>query len=187
MAESAATIRRAHGPDAGAIAAVYRPYVLDSAISFELDPPGAQDIRQRMLAIPVLPWLVAVRGDDVVGYAYASRHRERLAYRWSVDVTVYLGSAERGRGTGRALYERLLAEVTELGYVAAFAGITLPNEASVALHEAMGFLPVGVFARAGFKQGRWLDVGWWQKALREPPTTPVEPLPWDQPGSQTST
>ena len=171
------------------IAAVYRPYVLDSAISFELDPPGADVIHQRMLAAPRLPWFVAVRGDAghgdavhgeaVVGYAYASRHRDRLAYRWSVDVTVYLLLAERGRGTGRALYDRLLTEVTELGYVTAFAGITLPNEASVALHEALGFLPVGVFACAGFKQGRWHDVGWWQRTLRAAPASPNEPLPWE--------
>ena len=178
MPESAAVVREAHGLDAAGVAAVYRPYVLDTAISFEVDPPGADDIGERMLATPGLPWFVAVRGEDVVGYACASRHRDRPAYRWSVDVTVYLSPAERGRGTGRALYDRLLAAVTDLGYVTAFAGITLPNEASVALHEAMGFLPVGVFARAGFKGGRWHDVGWWQRPLREPPVSPPEPLPW---------
>ena len=191
-------IRGARDHDAVGIAAVYRPYVLESAISFELDPPGAEQICQRMLAAPRLPWFVAVRsdavrsdavrgdavrGDVVVGYAYASRHRERPAYRWSVDVTVYLLPAERGRGTGRALYDTLLAAVTELGYVSAFAGITLPNEASVALHEALGFRPVGVFARAGFKQGRWHDVGWWQRTLRAAPAIPREPLPWEQPES----
>ena len=163
---------------------MYRPYVLHSAISFEQDPPEGQDIERRMLAAPRLPWFGAVRDGAVVGYAYAARHRERPAYRWSVDVTVYLGPGERGRGTGRALYETLLAEVTGLGYISAFAGITLPNAASIALHEAMGFVPVGVFACAGFKDGSWHDVGWWQRTLSEPPAIPTEPLPWAQPESK---
>ena len=166
---------------------MYRPCVLDSAISFEQDPPEERDIGQRMLAAPRLPWFVALRDGAVVGYAYAARHRDRPAYRWSVDVTVYLAPGERGRGTGRALYEALLAEVTGLGYVSAFAGITLPNEASIALHEAMGFVPVGVFARTGFKQGRWHDVGWWQRTLNESPVPPTDPLPWVQPESETLT
>ena len=187
MPEPAATIQAAHGRHAAGIAAVYRPYVLDSAISFEQDPPEGPEIGRRMLATPRLPWFVAVRDEAVVGYAYAARHRERPAYRWSVDVSVYLGPNERGRGTGRALYDTLLAEVTDLGYISAFAGITLPNVASIALHEAVGFVPVGVFDRAGFKHGRWHDVGWWQQALGEPPATPTEPLPWAQPESESLT
>ena len=183
MPEPAATIQAAQGRHAAGIAEVYRPYVLEGAVSFEQDPPDEQDIGRRMLAAPRLPWFVAVRGEAVVGYAYAARHRERPAYRWSVDVTVYLAPDERGRGTGRALYETLLAEVQGLGYISAFAGITLPNEASVALHEAMGFVAVGVFARAGFKQGHWHDVGWWQRTLSEPPVPPDEPLPWVQPAT----
>lgn len=175
---SPAQVRAARASDAGAIAAVYRPYVLDSAASFEQDPPDERDVRWRMSASPRLPWLVAERAGAVVGYAYASRHRERPAYRWSVEVSVYLVRAEAGRGTGRALYERLLATVRDLGCVTAFAGITLPNEASVRLHEAVGFVPVGVFRHIGFKHGRWHDVGWWQRTLTEPAVAPPEPTAW---------
>lgn len=171
-------MRHATIGDTADIAAIYRPYVLDSVISFEEVPPRADEIEQRMLAIPRLPWLVATRDQRVVGYSYASRHRERAAYRWSVDVSVYLDSRERGRATGRALYERLLSEVRDLGYVCAYAGIALPNDASVRLHEAMGFTLVGVFRTVGFKQQAWRDVGWWQLMLVEPPLTPSEPRPW---------
>lgn len=157
---------------------MYRPYVTDGAASFEQDPPHEQEIRRRMLAGPRLPWLVAERGGVIVGYAYASRYRERPAYRWSVEVSVYLVSAEAGKGTGRALYERLLTAVRHLGYVEAFAAIALPNDASVGLHEAMGFVPVGVFHGVGFKHGRWHDVGWWQRTLADRPVTPAEPLRW---------
>lgn len=135
-----------------------------------------------MLAVPRLPWLVGIRGGEVAGYAYASRHRARPAYRWSVEVSVYLASTEAGRGTGRTLYDRLLREVRDLGYVSAFAGITLPNDRSVRLHEAAGFVPVGVFRSVGFKHGRWHDVGWWQRPLTGLPATPREPVPWVEPG-----
>lgn len=173
-----ALVRHATIGDAADIAAIYRPYVLDSVISFEEVAPRADEIEQRMLAIPKLPWLVATRDQRVAGYAYASKHRERAAYRWSVDVSVYLDSRERGRGTGRAPYERLLPEVRDLGYVNAYAGIALPNDASVRLHEAIGFTMVGVFRTVGFKRQVWRDVGWWQLTLVEPPLTPSEPRPW---------
>ena len=114
----------------------------------------------------------------MVGYAYGARHRARAAYRWSVDCSVYLTAGERGAGTGRALYRRLLPELATLGYVTAFAGIALPNPASVGLHTSLGFTPVGVYRAAGFKAGRWHDVGWWQLPLREPPAGPIEPRTW---------
>lgn len=171
-------IRVAVSTDAAGIAAVYLPYVLDSAASFEQEPPDEHEIRRRMFASPRLPWLVAERADVIVGYAYASPHRARPAYRWSVEVSVYLASSEAGKGVGRALYDMLLPRVGALGYVSAYAGIALPNEPSVRLHEAMGFIPVGVFRQVGFKQDRWHDVGWWQRTLRVPPAAPHEPLPW---------
>jgi len=173
-----AGIRAADVADAAAIAAVYRPYVTDSVASFETVPPDAAELARRIAAAPRLPWFVAVRDGAVVGYTYAAVHHPRPAYRWSVNCSVYLAADERGTGTGRALYERLLAELHDLGYVTAFAGIALPNPGSVGLHTALGFTPVGVHRAAGFKAGRWRDVGWWQLALREPPAEPGEPATW---------
>jgi len=171
---------RAAGPaDAAGIAAVYAPYVTDSVASFEAVPPDAAEVRQRMLAEPRLPWLVATRGSEVVGYCYASPHRGRAAYRWSVDCSVYLSASEHRRGTGRALYGELFALLRALGHVTVLAGITLPNPASVGLHASLGFTPVGVYRAVGFKDGRWHDVGWWQRALQDPPQVPAEPRRWD--------
>jgi phosphinothricin acetyltransferase len=164
---------------AASIAAVYAPYVEGTVASFEEVPPDEAEMVGRMLDQPRLPWLVATRDDEVVGYAYASRHRARRAYRWSVEVSVYLRASEQGRGTGRALYAELLDVVRSLGYVHAYAGITLPNAASVGLHESMGFTAIGVFRGVGFKHGRWHDVGWWQLPLCDPPpAAPAEPQPW---------
>lgn len=170
-------LRAATVDDAEAIAAVYAPYVRDTSISFELEPPGGDELVRRMLSEPRLPWLVATREGHVTGYAYASRHRSRAAYRWSVEVSVYLIPSEQGRGTARRLYEALLAELAALGYISAYAGITQPNPASTRLHAGLGFTPVGVFREVGFKSG-WHDVGWWQRALRPAPEQPQEPQEW---------
>jgi L-amino acid N-acyltransferase YncA len=111
----------------------------------------------------------------VLGYAYASPHRERAAYRWSVDVAVYIAEQARRRGVGRQLYSTLFAMLVELGYYNAFAGVTLPNPASVGLHESMGFTPVGVYRNVGYKLGAWHDVGWWRRPLQPPAADPAEP------------
>jgi L-amino acid N-acyltransferase YncA len=129
--------------------------------------------------VPRLPWLVAETAEGVTGYAYAAPFRSRAAYRWSVETSVYLGEAARGCGIGRRLYDHLLAELCDLGYVNAYAGIALPNEASVRLHEAVGFTAIGVFPAAGHKHGRWVDVGWWVRALRPPPGAASPPRPWE--------
>lgn len=171
-------LRAATSDDAEAIAEVYAPYVRDTSISFETEPPGADEVRARMLAEPRLPWLVATRAGVVTGYAYASPHRSRAAYRWAVEVSVYLSPAEQGRGTARRLYEALFVELARLGYVSAYAGITQPNPASTGLHAGMGFTPAGVFRDVGFKDG-WHDVAWWQRSLRPPPEQPDDPRPWD--------
>jgi L-amino acid N-acyltransferase YncA len=171
-------VRPATDADAEAIAQIYAPSVSDGYASFELEPPSAAEFTRRMAARPRLPWLVAVEWGHIVGFAYASVHRTRAAYRWSVDCSVYLAADAVGRGVGRALYERLLPEVRALGYVCVFAGIALPNDASVRLHEAMGFAPVGVYRDVGFKDGEWRDVGWWQLRLCEPPACPDEPREW---------
>jgi phosphinothricin acetyltransferase len=172
-------VRAAVPADAASIAAIYAPYVADGFASFEVSPPSAAEVARRMAARPRLPWLLAEELRSPVGFAYASQHRTRAAYRWSVDVTIYLDATARGHGIGRALYEQLLAEVRSLGYVAAFAAITLPNPRSVGLHEAVGFTPVGVYRDVGFKLGAWRDVGWWQLRLCDPPPVPAEPREWD--------
>jgi phosphinothricin acetyltransferase len=157
-------VRHATAADAAACAAIYEPVVRDTAISFEEVPPSVDETARRIGAAIV--WLVAEAPDgEVVGYAYSSAHRERAAYRWAVDVSAYIGPEARGRGVGRQLYTQLLADTAALGYRRAYAGIALPNAASVALHEAMGFRPVGVYERVGWKLGRWHDVGWWQRDL----------------------
>lgn len=179
MAGPDAEIRPATAADAPAIAALYAPYVTDSTASFEQVPPDADEIERRMQSTPRLPWFVAAREGRPVGYCYAARYRARAAYRWAAECSVYLEAAESGRGTARALYGELLAAVTRLGYVQVYAGVTLPNPASVRFHEAAGFTPVGVFRSAGFKHDQWCDVGWWQRSLRDAPAAPPEPQPWD--------
>jgi L-amino acid N-acyltransferase YncA len=174
-------IRPARTADTLAIQAIYAPYVTDSAISFELQPPSVEQIAARMSTAPRLPWLVAAIDGEPAGYAYASRHREREAYRWSVDTSVYLAADARGRGIGRRLYTDLLEAVTKLGYVNAFAGIALPNQASIGLHEALGFQPIGTFPQVGHKLGQWRSVGWWWRQLATPHDEPDEPRPWSPP------
>ena len=161
-------IRTASLADAPAITEIYAPIVAHTTISFELEPPTVDEMGRRISStLETLPWLVAVDDDDRVrGYAYAGRHRERPAYQWAVDVTAYVHKHARGQGVGRALYAELFAVLVDLGYCQAFAGIALPNAASVALHESVGFEAVGVYLRVGFKHGAWRDVGWWQKALQ---------------------
>jgi L-amino acid N-acyltransferase YncA len=174
------TVRAAVPADAPAVAAIYAPVVAETAISFEEQPPTPDEIGRRMLARPRLPWLVADDGGRVAGYAYASAHRARPAYRWSADCSVYLDPAYRGQGLGRRLYQQLITEVRDLGYRTLFAGIALPNPASVGLHEALGFTPAGVFRDVGYKLGAWRDVGWWQRSLDSTGSgaDPAEPRAW---------
>jgi len=154
--------------DAAAIAAIYAPLVRDTIISFELEPPGVDEMRARIeKTLPLLPWLVSTDDTGAVeGYVYASRHRDRAAYQWAVDVSVYIRDDRRGCGLGRTLYGRLFDELAALGYFQACAGIALPNAGSVALHESVGFRPVGVYCGIGHKFGAWHDVGWWQRPLQ---------------------
>lgn len=154
------------GRDAIACAAIYRPHVEGSAVSFEEVAPDAAAMAARIEVIQAThPWLVAEDGGEVRGFAYGCRHRERAAYRWAADVSVYVEEVARGAGVGRALYAELLVRLRAAGLETACAGITLPNEPSVALHESFGFEPVGVYRRIGWKDGAWRDVGWWQLQL----------------------
>ena len=164
------TIRIATPADAEAITAIYAPVVANTSISFELTPPTVDEMCGRIeKTLHDLPWLVSEDAQGAVnGYVYASKHRERPAYQWSVDVTAYVREDARGQGVGKRLYQTLFAELVTLGYFQAFAGIALPNDASVALHASVGFQPIGVYRKVGFKLGAWHDVGWWQKELRSP-------------------
>ncbi len=170
-------IRMASGQDAAQVAAIYAPVVRETAISFEVDPPDEAEMRRRIVhTLEQYPWLVCETDGEVLGYVYASQHRTRAAYQWSVDVTVYVHPAHRRKGLGRALYTSLLGVLPLQGYTNAYAGITLPNPGSVGLHEAMGFEPVGIYRQVGYKLGRWHDVGWWGLALRAHDLAPSAPL-----------
>jgi phosphinothricin acetyltransferase len=183
-------LRLAEARDAAALAAIYAPSVNDSAASFEEVAPDAAEMARRLAAtLAVAPWLVLedpaaadeAQAGKLVGYAYASRHRDRAAYQWSVDVTVYVRADQHRRGVGRALYLPLFALLRAQGFHAAHAGITLPNAASVGLHEALGFRPVATYPKVGWKRGAWHDVGWWQLELRPRPDAPppAPPLAFD--------
>jgi phosphinothricin acetyltransferase len=163
-------IRDATVEDATSLLAIYRPFVTDTAVSFELEPPSIEEFSQRIqTAQSKWAWLVSEQRGRITGYAYASSFRQRAAYQWSVEVSAYLAPACRGQGVGRALYLRLMSILVANGYCTAYAGITLPNDASVGFHQAMGFSAVGVFRRAGRKFGAWHDVSWWQRKLRDEP------------------
>ena len=160
-------IRLARIADAPAFQAIYAPIVRDSATSFELDPPTVPEMEQRIAkTLTRWPWLVCMQDDQLVGYAYASQHRERAAYQWATDVSVYIHEQCRGQGIGRMLYQSLFAVLRAQGYYHVFAGIALPNSGSVALHEAMGMTPLGIYRQVGYKLGAWHDVGWWQGTLQ---------------------
>ncbi len=171
-------VRAATTDDVEAIHRIYAPVVRETATSFEETPPERTEMTRRMQARPRLPWLVAETEALVAGYAYASPHRSRPAYRWSVECSVFVDGPHHRRGVGRALYGRLVDEVRHLGYVSMYAGVVLPNPASVALHLAVGFEPVGVYRQAGHKLGAWHDVGWWELRLTDPPLDPTEPAEW---------
>jgi L-amino acid N-acyltransferase YncA len=173
-----AIIRLATPNDAPGVQAIYAPVVRDTAISFEWEPPTVDDMQQRIVeVVERMPWLVCEHRGEILGYAYASAHRVRAAYQWSIDVSVYIHAQARRSGIGRGLYRSLFALLTLQGFYHAYAGITLPNPASVGLHESLGFQPIGIYRAVGYKLGAWHDVGWWQLILQElviPPGPPVD-------------
>jgi len=172
----AAAVRDASAADAAACAAIYAPYVTGTAITFETEPPPAGEMAARIEnASRSYAWLVLEEQGRVVGYAYGGRFHARPAYRWAAEVSVYLEPGRRRTGGGRALYEALLGRLRERGFRIAIAGMTLPNEASVALHEALGFQPVGIYRRIGYKLGEWHDVAWMQRRLLDDGGEPPEP------------
>lgn len=160
------TVRLATPADAAGVRAIYAPFVRDTHVSFEAEVPSVDEVARRIAATaPAHPWLVADDEGAVAGYAYASPHRSRAAYQWSVEVSIYVAGPRRG--LGRTLYGALLDVLRAQGFANAYAGIALPNAASVGFHEALGFEPVGVYRGVGFKAGAWRDVGWWSLRLGE--------------------
>src|SRR5688572_22880246 len=169
-------VRLATPADAEAIAAIYAYYVANTPISFEVAPPSVEEMRGRVeRTLQRFPYLVYEIDARVVGYAYAGRHHERAAYDWSCEVSVYVESGMHRRGIGRALYAALLALLRRLGYYTVLAGITLPNDASVGLHTAMGFRHAGLNRNVGYKDGRWWDVAYVEMGLQEAYPEVVEP------------
>ncbi|PUA20295.1 arsinothricin resistance N-acetyltransferase ArsN1 family B [Glaciimonas sp. PCH181] len=163
-------IRPATPSDAATICDIYNPYVLNTAITFETIPVTPPEMAQRITDITALfPWLVCIEktteGEQILGYAYATKWRTRAAYAHSVESSVYLSDAAGGKGLGTLLYKALLAELRKLSVHAVIGGIALPNPGSIALHEKMGFEKVGVFREVGKKTDTWLDVGYWQMFL----------------------
>lgn len=170
------TIRDATARDAPACAAIYAPYVLDTAITFEVDPPTTEEMADRIAsASQTHAWLVVEDDGRVAGYAYGHPFAARAAYRWACETSIYLELGRRRTGAGRALYEALLTRLAERGYRRAIAGMALPNDASAGLHRALGFEPVGVYRQVGWKNGAWHDVAWVQKTILTDTDPPADP------------
>ena len=171
------TIRDATPADVAPLVAIYAPYVTDTVVSFEYTVPTLADFAARVHKVQqALPWLVAESAGQVVGYAYAGVHNERAAYQWSVDTSVYVQAAHHGAGVAQQLYAHLFGLLRGLGYVNAYAGITLPNPRSERFHRSWGFEPVGTYRQVGYKFGQWHDVQWLAKQLQPAPAAPVPPL-----------
>ena len=172
-------IRLATGDDAAEVQAIYAPYCIDTPISFELEPPPVAEMGQRILTtLEQMPWLVWDEDGDVLGYVYARPFRDRPAYQWSTEATVYIRVDQHRRGLGRKLYTALFRLLILQGYVNVYAGITLPNPGSVGLHESFGFALVGVYKGVGYKHGAWHDVGFWQRPLQPQASNPPPPRNW---------
>lgn len=168
MSSAAITIRPATEADAEAMLAIYRPYVEQTEISFEEAVPTTEEFRARVRKY-IANWacLVAEADGRVVGYAHGSAHRERAAYRWSTETTVYVAQGLHRRGVGRQLYGALMPKLRDVGYCNAYGGVALPNDASIALHLASGFKLIGTFPKVGYKSGRWVDVMWFHLPLAD--------------------
>ena len=180
-------IRMATTDDAEQILAIYAPIVNETVISFEFDPPSIDEMRRRISqTLTELPWVVCEREGRIIGYAYAARYRARLAYQWSVEVSVYVGDNARRQGVARAVYTSLFEILTLQGFVNMLAGITLPNQASVTLHESLGFHSLGTYESVGHKFGYWHDVGWWQRRLQPLPHLPDPPTRLPDVGDSTA-
>ena len=171
-------LRLATPQDAAGIRAIYAPVVRETPISFETVPPSEEDMAVRVRkSLTRYPWLVCSARGRLLGYAYAGEHSARAAYQWSVNVSAYVHARARRLGVGQALYDTLFAILRLQGFVRAYAGITLPNEASVGFHESFGFTVAGTFSQVGYKMGAWHDVGYWQLTIQSIEGSPAPPQP----------
>ena len=160
-------IRKATADDAFAILEIYHPYVLKTPLTFEIEPPTPEEMKERILETSKnYPWLVFEEDGEIIGYAYASAFKTREAYRWSVESSVYVRDDHQGRGIGKQLYQELIVQLRDLGFVNVVGVVVLPNEASASLHESLGFQQVAKFKNIGFKLGKWWDVSYWQLELK---------------------
>jgi len=182
-------IRAATPEDAGMIAGIYAPHVITGVASFEIEPPDARGIRTRMASSDGLyPWIVATNGEPdgegggVLAYAYATRFRERAAYQYVVETSIYVAGDTQGQGIGRLLYESLIDTLRAQNFTQAIGTIALPNDYSIRLHEAVGFRRAGIFREVGYKQGRWIDVGYWQCDLADSTIPPTAIKPFSEVG-----
>jgi L-amino acid N-acyltransferase YncA len=180
MDEITLNVRAATERDAASVARVYAPYVRDTTVTFEVEPPDAHAMARRMTdTLEMYPWLVAENAaGEVVGYAYAGRHRERPAYRWTIDTTIYIDKAYRRARAGTKLYGSLLKILQSQGFRSAFAETVLPNPGSVGLHERMGFNKIGIHHDVGFKLGSWCDIGYWRLGLTSGTAPESDPVPF---------
>lgn len=175
------TIRLATETDAAGVADIYAPFVERTHVSFETVPPSEAEMAERIdETVTELPWLVCELDGEIAGYAYASRHKERPAYQWGVDVSVYVDERWRRSGVARGLYESLFALLERQGLYTAYAVIALPNAASVGFHESLGFEHIGLYRNAGYKNGEWHDVGHWERSIQEVEDPPSPPTPLEE-------
>ncbi len=174
-------IRLIEDKDVEDVLSIYRHYVEHTAISFEYSCPSTSEFSERIRnTLQEFPWLVCVSDGTVIGYAFAHKHRPRTAYQWSSESSIYLSPAFQTKGIGRVLYQTLFDILRMQGYYSVFAGVALPNEKSVGLHQRLGFEDIGIFKNVGYKNGTWLDTRWFQLVLIPPDTDPIHPLPFPQ-------
>ena len=175
--ENYMNIRLATVNDTEQILNIYTPYVKNTTISFESVVPTKEEMETRIRTLlQNNAWIVMEEDNEILGYAYSSKHRERSAYRWSVDVSIYIKESSHRRGIGKALYTALIEILKYQGYCNAYAGICIPNEKSVGIHEYFGFRKIAHFNKVGYKFGGWHDVGWWELFLQQHDSEPEEPL-----------
>lgn len=166
-------LREASVNDANGILQIYSPYVRETVITFEYDVPTTETMQERIRQYSQLGFYVFEKDDEILGYAYASKHRDRAAYQWCCEVSVYVDSRYHGHGIATLLYRQLIQTLKSKGYIHAYAGITLPNTKSVAFHHGLGFKSIGIYPRIGFKMGGWYDVEWMGLELSTPPDNPL--------------
>ncbi len=171
-------IRQATAADAAGILSIYEPFIRDTSLTFETEVPSLADFENRIASYTTqFPWLVAIEQQDILGYAYASRYRERAGYQWSVECSIYVREEQWGSGLAGKLYDALFLLLRAQGFTTVYAVINLPNDRSVRFHEKMGFRYLVTYEKVGFKLGRWKDVGWWQLRLNNFSENPMPPIP----------